>query len=332
MLGSYVDDAFGGALGRSQAQITIDTMTSVGRATATFFNLKKTSGPATRLVILGLLYCSVSRMCRLGVRKRAKYIDRVLAVLRSPKIASNILEQITGNLGFAAWVEPFCRPLLSCFYAAVARDDPSALIVVTPFMRVALRIWLQVLHRNRGLPFTFILNRSPAVPTPIFVDASTSWGIGGVHGSDYFAVSHRDLRASIRECPAWDAYPCVPIARLELLAAFVAVHLFARRYPGHYVILYTDNSNVVAWLSTRRSPDPSVCSLVSAIESIKYHHLLKLSVRYIPSGRNRTADRLSRSVIPGWLRSRGSNLSPHTRIISRACDYNNLLTLWRSPI
>ena len=327
-----MDDAFGGAHEQSQAQMTIDTMTTVGRATATFFNLEKTGGPATRLVILGLLYCSVSRMCRLGEGKRAKYIDRVLAVLRSPEISSDTLEQIAGNLGFAAWVEPFCRPLLSCFYAALARTDPSARIVVTPFMRMALRIWHQVLYRNRGLPFTFILNRSPAVSTPIFVDASTSWGIGGVHGSDYFSMSHQNLRASIRECPAWEEYPWVPIARLELLAAFVAVHLFARRYPGHYVTLYSDNSNVVAWLGTRRSPDPSVCSLVSAIESIKYHHLLKLSVRYIPSERNRTADRLSRNVIPGWLQSRGSNLSPHTRIISRACNHNNLLTLWRYPV
>ena len=332
VLGSYVDDAFGGAHTRSQAQVILDTMMAVGRATATSFNTEKTRGPATRLVILGLLYCSVSQTCRLGKEKQQKYVNRVIAMLGSPVTSTKLLEQVTGNLGYAAWVEPFCRPLLSSLYAAIARFEPPTQIRITPFMRNALRIWHLVLQRNRGLPFSFLLNKLPAVSTPIFVDASTSWGIGGVHGSDFFSMSHHDLRTPIQTCPGWGTYPRVPIARLELLAAYVAVHLFARRYPGHYVILYTDNTNVVAWLGTRRSPDPIVCSLVSAIESIKYHHLLKLAVRYIPSGRNRTADRLSRNVVPRWLRSRGSKLSPYISGIAQACNRDNLLKLWLNPI
>ena len=113
VLGSYVDDAFGGARKRSLAQMMIDTMMIVGRATATTFNTEKTRGPATRLIILGLLYCSVSQTCRLGEGKRAKYINRIAALLRSPVTSSKRLEQVTGNLGYAAWVDPFCRPLLS---------------------------------------------------------------------------------------------------------------------------------------------------------------------------------------------------------------------------
>ena len=65
------------------------------------------------------------------------------------------------------------------------------------------------------------------------------------------------------------------MARLELLAALVAVQLFAHRYPRHLVVLYSDNSNVVAWLGTRRSPDPIICALVAAIEQIKYRYSVK---------------------------------------------------------
>ena len=332
VLGSYVDDAFGGARSRSQAQVIVDTLMAVGRATATSFNTEKTRGPATRLVILGLQYCSVSQTCRLGEKKRTKYINRIVAMLKAPETSLKLLEQVTGNLGYAAWVEPFCRPLLSCLYAAIARHKQANRIRITSFMRNALRIWHLVLHHNRGLPFTFLLDKLPAVTTPIFVDASTSWGIGGVHGSDYFSMSHDDLRTSMQTCPGWGTYPRVPIARLELLAAYVAVHLFARRYPGHYIILYTDNANVLAWLSTRRSPDPIVGTLVSAIESIKYLHLLKLAVRYIPSRRNRTADCLSRNVIPGWLRSRGSKLIPYISGIAQASNPDKLLKFWINPV
>ena len=187
-----------------------------------------------------------------------------------------------------------------------------------------------MLLRNRGLSFLYIMNKYPAVSLPMFVDASTSWGFGGVHGYEYFSFPHGDLQPFICRSPGWEAYPRVPVARLELIAALVAVQLFAHRYPRHLIILYSDNSNVVAWLGTKRSPDPIICTLVAAIEQIKYRFSIKLSVRFIPSGQNRTADRLSRNRLPAWLRSRGSALSPCMSEIAHASNRLNLLTLWSS--
>ena len=60
VIGSYVDDAFGGALEQKHTQFMIDTLTTVGKHTATFFNTDKTRGHAWSLVILGLLFCSIS--------------------------------------------------------------------------------------------------------------------------------------------------------------------------------------------------------------------------------------------------------------------------------
>ena len=224
----------------------VDTLVAVGRATGTLFNLEKTRGPATSLVILGLLYCSVTQSCRLGKDKQAKYLARLVAIISSTSTSSKELERLTGNLGYAAWVEPFCRPLLSCLFSAVVRNDPTARVPVTNLMRSALGVWFRVISRNRGLSYRFILDELPAAPTPIFVDASTSWGIGGVNGYDYFSLSHEVLRPHICACPGWESYPRVPVARLELLAAYVAVQMFAPRYPGHLVVLYSDNSNVVS--------------------------------------------------------------------------------------
>ena len=296
--------------------------------TATIVNPEKTRGPATSLVILGLLYCSVSQTCRLGEDKQSKYLARIAAMVASPSTTSKELEKLTGNLGFAAWVEPIGRPLLSCRYSAIVNDDPSAQVPITQLMRSALGVWFRIISRNRGLPYRFILNELPVVKTPVFVDASTSWGVGGVHGRDYFTVPHTVIRPHICSCPASKSYPQVPIAWLELLAAYIAVRLFASRYPSHLLVMYTDNSNVVSWLGSRRSPHPVVWTLVSAIESIKYRHSLKLSVRFIPSGRNRTTDSLSRSVVPRWLQSRGSSLSPDMAGITYATNSKNILDLW----
>ena len=73
------------------------------------------------------------------------------------------------------------------------------------------------------------MNRFPAVRTPIFVDASTTWGVGGYHGYEYFSISHSELQPYMRRCPGWERYPKIPIARLELLAALIASQLFIHR-------------------------------------------------------------------------------------------------------
>ena len=266
-------------MSQANTQLTLNTLTAVGRQTATFFNSDKTLGPARSLVVLGLLFCSISKSCRLGESKRQKYLSRIAGILAAPETPSKVLEQLVGNLGYAAWVEPFCRPLLSCLALHIVRDNPAALVPLTPLMTIALQVWHIVMSRNRGLRFDFILGRLPQVASPMFVDASSSWGCGGVHGYEFFSFPHAGLRPFIRRCPGWETFPRVPIAWLELLATFVAVHLFAHRYPNHMLVLYSDNSNVVSWLGTRRSPNPVVSSLVAAIECLKYRYTLKLSVR-----------------------------------------------------
>ena len=80
----------------------IDELYAMGRVTGTIFNMDKTRGPATQLVILGLLYCSVTKSCRIGDDKRAKYLSRVVLLVLKRSTTSKALEQIVGNLGYAA--------------------------------------------------------------------------------------------------------------------------------------------------------------------------------------------------------------------------------------
>ena len=43
------------------------------------------------------------------------------------------------------------------------------------------------------MPYDFILDKLPYAPEEIFVDAASSWGIGGFYGDNYFMVPIRDL-------------------------------------------------------------------------------------------------------------------------------------------
>ena len=112
-LGSYVDDAFGGATTRQTATELISFITKAGDTMVTVVNTAKMEGPATAMVILGLHYCSQEKICKLDPAKVVKYSDRLSKMLRAGHATSKDLEQVTGNLEFAAWVDPFGRPLLS---------------------------------------------------------------------------------------------------------------------------------------------------------------------------------------------------------------------------
>ena len=179
----------------------IDWIYAMGAATGTKFNKSKTRGPATNLVILGLLYCSVTRSCRVGSKKRKKYLARVTDLMMATSTTSKVLEQVVGNLGYAAWVEPFGRPLLTFIAHHIVSDRPNSVITISHLMRVGFLIWKFILSRNRGIPYKYITNSLPRAQTLTFVDASTSIGIGGVHGYDYFLLVHGDLTPLITACP-----------------------------------------------------------------------------------------------------------------------------------
>ena len=119
---------------------------------------------------------------------------------------------------------------------------------------------------------------------------------------------------------------------MELLAACAAVYTFAQSAAQQLITVYSDNMNVVAWLTKRRAPSPIVCAVVAAIERVKYEKLLKVSTRYISTRDNKTADRLSRGHIPTYLYTRGTRISPPMKAICANLHLKNIEKLWVDTI
>ena len=67
---------------------------------------------------------------------------------------------------------------------------------------------------NKGLSYDYILGKLPRTKHDIFINASTSWDIGGCCGALYFMVPLKVLN---------EVFPREKIARKELLAALGAV-------------------------------------------------------------------------------------------------------------
>ena len=295
-------------------------------------NVSKTRGPAISMVILGLLYRSDLKICSLDPKKVKKYSEQISSLLRLRWVTSKDLERMVGRLEFAAWVEPFGRPLLTFLSAYITPKTPQLSLPISKMMTICLLVWHLLLSRNRGLHFSFILGSLPPMKPPLFVDASLSGGIGGYCGLRYFSMSIEQLKPWIVPCDGWETFPYVDIAWLELLAACVAVYTLVPDVTQRILTLYSDNMNVVAWLSIRRAPNPFVCAFVAAIERIKYANILKISTRYISTAQNTAADRLSRGQIPTYLYTRGIRTAPPMKVICSNLKLRNITKLWATTV
>ena len=103
-------------------------------------------------------------------------------------MTSKDLEKMVGYLVYAAWVEPFGRPFISALSSAMVLNDPNRVIARTEYMSMAINIWILIFGANRGVSFHYILNKLPWAKNEWFVDASSSWGIGGCCGEHYFML------------------------------------------------------------------------------------------------------------------------------------------------
>ena len=140
-------------------------------------------------------------------------------------------------------------------------------------------IWVSILNRNAGISFNYILNKLERSRDEWFIDASTSWGIGGCSGTRYFIYPHEklhDLYTIFYSSHNHERFNApLPIAYIELLAVVVALSAFSSFSPNMLITLNSDNTDVVAWLRKGRCSSGTGFKLLGAIEYFKRRHHLK---------------------------------------------------------
>ena len=134
-----------------------------------------------------------------------------------------------------------------------------------------------------------------------------------------FGLYHQGTQKELMNIPL----PRLPIAYIELIAALVGISVFSKFQPNKLINLFTDNTDVVAWLRKGRCSAGLGFKLLAAVEFFKRKHNLKISVRHIPGIQNNSADSLSRGRVPAWLKLKGKRLD---------VDINRLATLIKQPL
>ena len=116
---------------------------------------------------------------------------------------------------------------MSHLTTALTETGEESMIHLSELARFGLKIWDLILRHNKGTAFDFILDRLPRSRSDIFVDASSSWGIGGCMGEYYFTIPWEKL--------VWVKGEI--IARRELLACVIAILCFGDLIEGKLVRL-----------------------------------------------------------------------------------------------
>ena len=202
------------------------------------FNMEvnKTPLASQQQVILGNLWDSVRSVAPTAEKKQQKYLKRISDVSKAESTAVIDILRLHGNLNYAAAVAPYGRPFLAPLTQACVGRSIAEKVTITEDIRLCLQIWRSILTVNRGVTFAYLTDALPRSKDDVFVDASSSWGIGGICGSAYFKYSWDELKI---------IQPDI-IARMELLACLVALTCFSNTLSGKIVRIYCDTENAVA--------------------------------------------------------------------------------------
>ncbi|KAF5372040.1 hypothetical protein D9615_008035 [Tricholomella constricta] len=200
---------------------------------------------APSFTYIGFEWCLTTKTVRLPLAKRQKYLAKLAWLPRAP-ISLATTESLIGTLNHVTLVIPEGRshlPALFKFRAGFHSSSPSwTLHRVTPDVSIEIAWWTDQLSNSWcGLD---IVRPPPPLDLPIFVDASTSWGIG-------FFLNGKWLAWKL--LPGWKSDDR-DIGWAEMVAVDLALRAcISSGLRDCHIVIRSDNSGVVGALAAGRS-------------------------------------------------------------------------------
>ncbi|KAJ3563610.1 hypothetical protein NP233_g8831 [Leucocoprinus birnbaumii] len=245
---------------------------------------------------LGLGWDLKQRQVYLPEKKRLKHLRRVrifLAKSIGPSGCTLLdVQKIHGSLCYISFVYVEGRsrlPSISNFMSTFNRSMPLQTRHPRPSTIADLRWWSQALEspdvtRNLTPP-------GPLTECNIYVDASTSWGIGIIIDNAWFAL---------KLSPDWKTAggpPSRDICWLETVAVEVlALILVAQGLSNHRIHIHSDNQGTIGAMGKGRSPNYHINMSIRRTFVTLSSALLSPSFSYIESASN-PADPISRGEL-----------------------------------
>ncbi|QRV93564.1 Fungal Zn(2)-Cys(6) binuclear cluster domain [Ceratobasidium sp. AG-Ba] len=244
------------------------------------WKLSKTKDFAAFFTYLGFLWSIPERSVRIPDNKREKYLRRCREWLSSTKVSLEQTEKLVGSLSHCTLIVRNGCPHLAGLYAFAAAFPNKqyrrwAWRHPTDRARADAEWWMHTLEHS-----TLCLSLREPWPehhTPIFMDASTSFGIG---------IIVEGCVAAWKLTEGWKR-PGVDIGWAEMAAVELAlVAVVAKGVQCRTVLLRSDNRGVVFAVRSRQSRNVHQNEILLRILLLAETHNLDLRIDYIRSADN----------------------------------------------
>jgi hypothetical protein len=277
----------------------IENICDVARHLGVPFSAKKLAPFSSTTRYVGFWWDWDTKIVSLPGEKRVEVQAKVSAALALDKISLKSLHSLSGSLSHVSMVVPEGRSNLRGLWNLLSSmssssSSPHSQREWSPSARRDLEWWNKLLD-SRDISMRLCTEVVPDDSFQVFSDASTSWGIGVVIGSEYDRFKLSDGWEN------WDDEPkdigWLEFAGLELAVFFL---LSKHRLRNRHILIHVDNQGIIGAWNARVSRNPAQNAVLARIIRLLLRAQCFVSLAYIASAQN-PADAPSRGLSPSDL-------------------------------
>jgi hypothetical protein len=239
---------------------------------------------------IGFLWDLQARTVEVPEKKKAKYLTRLQSWVAESKHSLSEVESLIGTLNHVCLVVPLGRSYLAPLYRfrASFSSAPSSFSLRTPSAQVisAIEWW----RSSLASPFLGMRISRPPPPSShsLFVDASTSWGIGLFLNGRWLAWQFKPGCFSDGREIGWGEMAAVNLAVATLVSSGI---------KNTSLVGFTDNQGVWGALRAGYSRGPRQNEVLRKIVQLLQENNIWLKMEWVRSEDN-PADGPSRGIFP----------------------------------
>ena len=260
---------------------------------------RKTVGPDTNIIFVGILLDSVNMLACLPQDKLIRYRQDILDMSSNSKVSLKTLQSTIGKLQFATTVVAPGKAFLRRMYDhTIGIRKPWHLIRITKAIKEDLAVWRHFLENYNGI--TIIRHSASLLSSSLhlYSDASKG-GYGATFGTHWLQGTWP---------PSWQIQD---ITVLELYPILMMVGTFAHKLANSRIIFHCDNQAIVAVINKQSSKCKKIMQLVRPLVLTLLQSNIYFRAVHIPGVHNTLCDILSRSqATPEVLRRYGMQQVP----------------------